>query len=61
MRKRVKRQYQKSGNKNVRLGRNSYSFIAVSKRLSIHRHGRTSSMDPVFPGKKQATSEQEKS
>lgn len=53
MRKRVKRQYQKSGNKNVRSGRNSYSFIAVSKRLSIHRHGRTS-MDPVFPGKKQS-------
>ena len=60
MRKRVKRPYQKSGNKNVRSEPNSYSFIAVSKRLSIHRHGRTS-MDPVFPGKKQAKSEQEKS
>ena len=60
MRKRLKRLYQNSGNNNVRSGRYSYSFIAVSKRLSIHRHGRTS-MDPVFPGKKQATSEQEKS
>ena len=59
MRKRVKRQYQKSGNKNVRSEPNSYSFIAVSKRLSIHRHGRTS-MDPVFPGKKQATSNKKK-
>ena len=60
MRKKAKRQYRKSGNKSVTSGRNSYSFIAVSKHLSIHKHGRTS-MDPVFPGKRQESNEQEKS
>lgn len=52
MRKKAKRQDRRTEHKKVQSGRNSYSFISVSKHESIHRHGRKA-MDPVFPGKKQ--------